>query len=243
MKRILAVILSVVMTALPMNADTIHPPKGFIGKLYTGTLALYVEEDGKSEFLCTAWPFEKISGGYNLISAGHCIQEMDQNVSFFVSEVIGGPLTPVIVRKVYEGDGIDVSEFELKTTKNYFVFPLGDENSLRIGDKVINPNFSLGLAKQLSVGIVSSGPLIKSEYCSSPCVGDFIIQTYAANGSSGSAVISEKTHKVVGILIFGFNDEIGYGIEPVSKIRKFLAGPNQPHPLPRQGEHDDPDEP
>jgi hypothetical protein len=230
MKRFLIAVLLFLLTGLSMGADSIRAPKGFAGKLYAGTLALYGTQGPITHFVCTAFPYEKIPGGYRVMSAGHCVQGIPPGIDFSVAEQIGGPALPVTMVKAYLGDGTDFSIFELKTTKQYPVFNLGTEKGMRIGDRVINPNFALGLGKQLSRGVVSSGTLTATRECDSNCAGGFMVQMYGAQGSSGSPVLSEKTHKVVGICVYGFEGTVGFTVEPISKFAAFLAGPNQPHP-------------
>jgi hypothetical protein len=157
-----------------------------------------------------------------------------EGVEFSVAEEIGGPTTPVKVMKAYMGDGLDFAEFELKTDRKYTPFVLGDEHDSRIGDQIVNPNFALGVGKQLSFGTVSSNTLIASAKCPPhECSGSFFVQTYGAGGSSGSAVVSLKTHQVIGLVDWSYGKgNIGFGIQPISTFYKFLAGPNQPHPIP-----------
>jgi len=230
MKRILITALLFLFASLSVSASSLQTPRGFAGKLWAGTLALYGTRHGQTHFLCTTEPFEQISGGYHLMSAGHCVQDTPADLQFSVSDEIGGTRTPVTMIKAYEGDGLDFSEFELKTDRRYPVMDLGDESDLAVGDSVINPNFSSGLAKQLSVGFVSSNILIETTNCSlDDCAGRFIVQLTAAPGASGSAIVSARTHKIVGLLVFEFEDGVGFGVEPISRFKKFLAGPNQPH--------------
>lgn len=232
MKRSLIVALLCLFAGLFTCAESIKAPRGFVGEMYNSTLALYGVKDGTTRFLCTTEPFEKISGGYNLISAGHCVQSVPADVQFFVAEEIGGPLTSVKVLKAYLGDGLDFSEFELKTNHKYSVFVLGDEHDSRVGDPIINPNFALGLGKQLSFGTISSDVLSASPSCPvDECAGSFLVQTYGGGGSSGSAVISAKTQQVIGLITWQANrGSIGFGVQPISTFYKFLADPNQPHP-------------
>jgi S1-C subfamily serine protease len=134
---------------------------------------------------------------------------------------------------------IDMAIFDLVTTKKYDVMVLGNDSDLQIGDKTINPNFAAGLSKQLSHGVISSDLLSMSEHCNEDCAGYFLVQSYGAGGASGSAIISEKTHEVIGLAIWQApGDNIGLGIEPISKFAAFLAGPNQPHPDDDDGEVD-----
>jgi hypothetical protein len=232
MKKLLAFIFTIVL-AVATLASSINPPTGWMGQMWGSTLALYGTKGSTTHFLCTAEPIEKIDGGYRLLTAGHCVQETPAGLQFSVAEEIGGVRTPITLVKARLEAPIDFAIFDLKTTKTYTVFPLGDESELQVGDNTINPNFALGIGKQLSPGVVSALPLVPSEGCTPTegCVGDFMVQEYAGPGTSGSAVLSVKTHKVVGLLVWEFGQgNVGLGVEPISQFAAFMAGPNQPHP-------------
>ena len=236
MKRALALVLAFALTLLTFGAraNTLRPPSGFDGKMWDSTLALYGTMGDTTRFLCTAEVIEKVKdGSYILLSAGHCVQTIPAGIQFSVSDDVGGPRTDVTMLKAYMKADIDMAIFALKTTKNYTVMELGDSTDLQVGEEVVNPNFALGLGKQLSHGAISSDVLQPSGACDEDCSGYFLIQAYGAGGSSGSAVISERTHKLIGIVIWRApNDNIGLGVEPISKFAAFMAGPNQPHPEP-----------
>ena len=230
MKRLLALLLALALL-FPISVGSIQSPTGFAGKLWASTFALYGTRGPVTHFICTTEPIEKIAGGYRLLSAGHCVQSTPADLQFSVAEEIGGARTPVKMVKAYLGEDVDFALFELKTDKVYPVFELGTEKDLKVGDAIINPNFSQGLGKQLSMGVVASMPITKSEDCEDAgCVGKFIIHESAGPGASGSAVLSVKTHKVVGVLVWEFEGKVGFGVEPISVFVKFMAGPNQPHP-------------
>jgi len=234
MKKLIAFALLVLtlIFAVPSNADSIRAPKGYAGKLWDETLALYGTSDDVTHFVCTATPIQKIDGGYVLLTAGHCVQTVSKDVQFSVAEEVGGARQPVALIKAYFGEDIDFAIFNLKTTKNYPVATLGPNDKLTVGDKIFSPNFALGLGKQLSIGTISTRNMSQSEQCSEvDCVGAFIVQEYAGGGASGAAVISAKTHHVIGLLQAEFeNGNVGFQIEPISRFAKFMAGPNQPHP-------------
>jgi hypothetical protein len=232
MKRFVVSLMLFILMGLSVSADSLRAPRGWTGSMYKSTLALYGTKGGVTRFLCTAEPFEKIAGGYRLISAGHCVQLVPMDVQFSVAESIGGPLTPVKVLKAYLGDGYDFSEFELKTDRKYSLFILGDEHDSRVGDSVVNPNFAVGFGKQLSLGAVSSDILLVSSSCPiDECAGSFLVQTYGAGGSSGSAVLSVKTRQVIGLITWSYGrGNVGFGVQPISTFYKFLVGPSQPHP-------------
>jgi hypothetical protein len=232
MKRFLIAALLFLLTGLSVSANAMKAPQGFPGKLWTSTLALYGTHNLKTQFLCTAEPIEKIAGGYRLLSAGHCVQDTPADMKFSVAEEIGGTLYPVQMVKAYDGDGLDFSIFDLQTTKSYTLFELGDERDSRVGDGTVNPHFALGLTKQLSFGVISSMMILKSEDCDDDgCVGKFLVQESAGMGGSGSAVLSSKSHKVIGLLVYEFRQgNVGFAVEPISLFAKFMAGPAQPHP-------------
>jgi S1-C subfamily serine protease len=117
------------------------------------------------------------------------------------------------------------------TDKVYPVIPLGDESTLRVNDTVINVNFADGLGKQISLGRVSTQELVPTRDCPINCTDGFLVQGYGAAGSSGSVVISKKTHKIVGIVVWGFDVNVGMGVEPISRFQTFLQEPTQAHPV------------
>lgn len=235
MKKIFAFVLSLIL-ALSVLAGPIAPPKGFEGKVWNSTLALYATLQTPNRtvthFDCTAEPIEKIPGGYLLMSAGHCVQEIPDHMQFSVAEEISGPRTNVKLVKAYEGDGIDFAVFTLKTTKTYPIFAMDFHSDVRIGDKIVIGNFTEGVAKQLSRGVVASQIIPKSEDCKSAetCADHFMVQAYGGPGASGSAVISVRTHKIIGLAVYGFDGTLGFGVEPISRFNTFTLGPNQPHP-------------
>jgi S1-C subfamily serine protease len=151
-------------------------------------------------------------------------------VRYAVADDIDGKLTPVILEKArWDTSGLDFAQFTLVTTEKYSLVKLGDEHDAHIGDATIAVHFSSGIAKQVSHGQISSdvaaAPSCDSEYVG--CDLGFILQEYAAPGGSGSCVISEDTHEVIGILVFEFQSRIGFVVEPISRFKEFLALPNQ----------------
>jgi trypsin-like peptidase len=232
MKKFLIALFLSLLLALPVSAPAATPknPTGFEGKAYDATMALYATMGTDTSFICTIWNYKQVSGGYDLISAGHCVGDINAD-SYSVSDTIDGPRTPVkLVKWVDNADeGLDFSLWELLTTKKYPVLDLGSATDVHIGDEVINPNCALGLTKFLSLGRIS-GPLVPDVNA----VPVYPVEVDGAGGSSGSAVISAKTHKVIGILIYGPPSEteiqarlgvsahIGVGVEPIDNFEKFL---------------------
>jgi hypothetical protein len=232
MKRFLIALFLSVLLALPVSTPAATPqnPTGFAGKAYDATMALYGTKGTDTEFICTAWAFKQVPDGYDLISAGHCVGEVNAD-SYSVSDTIDGPRTPVTLIKWAENadEGLDLSLWELKTTKKYPTLDLGSANDAHIGDVIINPNCAMGITKFLSLGRIS-GPLVPA----TDSVPVYPVEVDGAGGSSGSPIISAKTHKVIGILIYGPPSEteieaeigvpaqIGVGIEPIDNFQKFM---------------------
>lgn len=239
MKKFLPTLLIMAILSIPVSSS-IGEPRGFLGAAFNNTIALYATVDGKNQFDCSAAIYEsvpnKLHHEYHIISAGHCVQEIPV-ATFSVADNIGGKQYPVTLMHVRDDDTVDFSQFDLVTDKTYPVISFGDESTLRVGDSVINPNFGQGVGKQLSLGQISTQDLTSTDYCK-PCVGEFFAQLDDAAGSSGSVIISKKTHKIVGMVEAEiYNDEgqlvnIGMVIEPISRFQIFLQQPTQSHPVP-----------
>jgi hypothetical protein len=224
MKTLFTLILTLVFATTAL-AGPIKPPRGYDGQLYKGTFELYATLGQITHADCTATPFERIPGGYLLITAGHCVKLAPAGVMFSVAEDINGVLRPVtLLRAVYEGN-IDFSEFEFKTDKKYPIVTLGDEYGSRVGDHVVNPNIAMALGKQISHGVISSEQLQRSTPCPMGCFDNFLVQMYDGRGASGSVVISEKTREVIGIVVYEFGSPVGFSVEPISRFYRFLQTP------------------
>src|SRR5579864_9364484 len=94
MKRFFALLLALALL-FPVSVGSIQSPKGFVGKLWNSTFALYGTKGSVTHFICTAEPIEKTADGYRLLSAGHCVQSTPADLEFSVAEEIGGVRTPV----------------------------------------------------------------------------------------------------------------------------------------------------
>ena len=211
-------------------ANTIKPPRGFHGTLYKSTLVLYGQLEEKKAPICTATVFEQTSDGYLLLSAGHCVMSVPLEVTYSVADDLGQPLTPVKIVKAVRDEGttnIDFAVFELKTKKHYTVIPISKNPKERIGDKIVDVNFSEAWAKQVSEGKISSVPMGVVPECDI-CENNFMVQLYASSGASGSAIVSEKTHEIIGLLVGGEPDaNIGAIVEPISRLKEFQTAQDE----------------
>jgi Trypsin-like peptidase domain len=225
----LATVLLALIFLLPLAAkgSVIQPPKGFDGDVFKATMLLEgIYKDHVKDF-CTVTAYETIPGGYHLIGAGHCVGK-STGYTYAVADDVNEEFSPVTVVKSAFDKKFDFSVFELKTDKVYPVIPLGTLDGVSIGDDVIDVNFALASAKQLSVGKVSSANLT-SEGVVVP--GYFMAQIFGSEGSSGSALISSTTHKIVGIVTMQFGDDneaqitVGVGVESIDNFQMFLRAP------------------
>ena len=224
-KKILSLALAVAMLLAPLcTLAEIKGLTGFDKKVYDGAMALYASSESyriKDRFICSAQVVEKIEGGYKLLSAGHCTPanaDLPSDMTFSVASDLGKPLTPVKLMAAKLNDSEDWSVFYLATDKKLSVVSLGDENNAKINDKTIDVNFSLSLAKEVSMGLVSS--TVQNQ---GPMAGFFQVTQFDSHGASGSSVVDERTKKVIGIVIAGVDGTTTpTWIEPISVIEKAV---------------------
>lgn len=208
---------------------------GFDQTAMDATVAVYSQHfDSKhvlqAQFVCSAFVVgEDLDGkGVTILSAGHCVDDQPSDWTFAVADTLGAPqhaVTVVSARYVHETSDDDTVLFHLATTKKYPVLVLGDESESAIGDETLNPNFTFGLAKQLSRGRIASAA-IDDPVAFPNVVGGFILDEFAGLGASGSPVISVTSHKVIGIIIAEV-DHNGMIAEPTSAVRKSITRRNE----------------
>lgn len=229
-KLLLAAALLLALFVAP-SAQAIKIPSGFHKKVYNATMALSAtsKEGGvtKPKFLCTVTAFEKVKGGYLLVGAGHCTSingELPSDLVYYVSDDLDKPTHPVyLLRSVLDDtQAEDLAIYYYPTRAKYPVIALGNEGDLHVGDKTVDVNFSLKIAKMVSPGVVASVIIQSGEV-----KGFFVVDEFASHGASGSSVVDEKTHMIVGLLIAGWDGAtVGNAIEPISTIKKELATMN-----------------
>jgi hypothetical protein len=225
MRKILSLTLAAALSLAPLCSAKIKPLRGFDQKVYQGSLALYASSESlkiKDRFICSTQVVEKIEGGYKLLSAGHCTPanlQLPSDMTFSVSPDLGQPLMPVNLIAATLNENEDWSVFYFQTDKKMSVIEMGDENDARINDKTIDVNFSLALAKEVSMGRVSSTVQDQGDM-----KGFFQVTQFDSHGASGSSVVDERTHKIIGIVIAGVDGAtVPTFVEPISKIKKAMS--------------------
>ena len=227
MKRLLACLLLLVSPVLAQEK-----PKGFHRKVFDATLALYAHDAEGGGYDCTLTAFRKVAGGYFLITAGHCTTanpQIPKDAIFSVASEIDGTLEPLVLVHAELNVPLDYAVFFYKTTRRIPVIPFGDQRKERIGNKTVNVNFSLGITKEVSMGVIQSQLIATKEVSLGPLhsmkvQGLFLDSEFASHGASGSAIVSEKTHKIIGLLVSGMDGlTMPPFIEPITLIEADLA--------------------
>lgn len=230
-KGLLSVVLCLMLVLMPMfSTADIGGLHGFDQKVYDSTFALYGTSGIHTQFLCTVTAFKQVKDGYLLIGAGHCTTEngdLPQDLTYSVARDMGGQRANVKLLAAKLGDsGLpDYAIYFLATKNKYTPIELGDENTASIDDKTIDVNFSLGVVKMVSRGVIVSKIVTHSaDVHGDEENGYYLVQEFDSHGASGSAVVSEKTHKIIGLVIAGWDGSTMPSlVEPITIIEKEIA--------------------
>jgi len=209
------------------NQESVKEPgEEGIAKVYAASFALYGQQKGDIRFLCTATIYAKIPGGYLLLSAGHCIEGNPEDIVYSVAENFGQPRQSVKVIKWLrdKSTNIDFAVLELKTDKEYPVLSLDIPMTAGVGDEIIAVDFGNGLGKQYSRGTITSRIIkhMETETDCDICMDNFYYGMIGGMGpgSSGAALVSLKTGKIVGLAV-GYADS-AWVAEPISRFSVFV---------------------
>lgn len=218
MRKLLSVLLLLSAIVLPVSATTAKPKidpvdtVNYHELLQKATLALYQRwptGDAKqpfiSQFICTATVVGGNPGEYMLLTAGHCISDnLRPGTQYFISETISDDpvLQSVRVLKHASTKRYDYALLSLHSPRAYPSIDVDIEDVPAIETKVFNVNFGLGLTKQFTSGIVGSKVMTREEssHSCSNCAGRYMAEFGIAPGASGSAIVDESTHKIVGLV-------------------------------------------
>jgi hypothetical protein len=237
MTRFAALVLAFLLFfTTSLSGKNIGEPKGFDNKVFHASMAMYASSElagiTSPRFICTVTAYKKVDKGYLIIGAGHCTSANDQlppDMKYYASENLVSPVTSMggmAVQQVVSmqlikaelTDNYDYAIYFLPTDKKLPVIPLGDERDLKVGDKTVNVNFSLSAAK-----ITSPGVIVSQEGSPNLPPGAFLVQEFDSHGASGSAIVSEKTHKIIGIVVAGWDGStMPTIVEPISLIEAQL---------------------
>jgi hypothetical protein len=153
----------------------------------------------KSEFKCTATVIAGMDNEYAGLTAGHCIK-WDQKDEYYISDDVSEHpvLRKIEIAKFDNSDRYDYAIFRFKSLRNYPAIQVQEDGPIpSIGTKVLNVNFSFGITKQIVEGPIVSGII---ENTNEPAQRRrFLVQLSVGPGASGSALVDETTHKIVGL--------------------------------------------
>jgi hypothetical protein len=249
-KFILSLMLAVCMTFAPVAmyastaANSPKAPSGFVQKAENSVFALYASSASmgvSNAFICTVTAVKKVNGGYILLGAGHCTSanpDLPSDLTYAVSpQMASSPkdLSPIFLIKSEMNEPLDYAIYYYPTNKNIPVMKMGDERKAKVGDKTIDINFSLGIVKEFSPGIVVSMTIPAGPNYIDGTQGFFEVQEFDSHGASGSSVIDMHGKKIIGLVIAGVDGAtIPSFIEPISTVEKAIQGYKVPVITPAQ---------
>jgi len=166
----------------------------------------------ESHFTCTATVVRTDGdGGYIGLTAGHCFSydKMEEGYKYYISDGVNlhPTLREIRINKFESNDQYDYGIFQFKSGKEYPVIQVaGVGRSVMtdvipaLGVKVLNVNFSYGIVKQVVEGTVVSHQISETESSEDGRLRRrYLVQIPIGPGASGSAVVDESTHEIVGL--------------------------------------------
>ena len=212
MKVVASLVLALGL-AIPAFAQSVikKAPPSFQDVLSKATLAVYEGHvvctpdscDLKSSFICTA----TVVGGdslfeYTGLTAGHCFEDQqDPGLHYYVSETVNQKpvLRKIEIVKSDNSSRYDYGLFTFSSSRDYPAIPVDVSSIPQIGTKILNANFSLGVTKEIVEGVVVSGIVGESAH-ETDLRRRYFAQIVFGPGASGSPIVDEQTHKIIGIV-------------------------------------------
>jgi|SRR5208337_2231751 len=229
--KVLAVLTLLAMSLTSTFAQKAPTHPEFVQKVYDSVVLLYgQDEEGGMVMRCTATAFEKVPGGYRFASAAHCVEgktDKEQKAGkYYVTTDSAGDkvfLNAVLIEAGDKSIGDDFSVFEVKTDKTFAVVPMGTSATLGVGDRIINVASPFGLGKQYFEGYVSAVKLDRPPLDAGGVEWSdvMLVEVGSAGGSSGSAIVSEDQHAIIGFLVGGTQSTIGAICVPADRFNAF----------------------
>lgn len=219
MKRLTAVLFLLFAFLFTFGSSTsaqlapVVPKPNFHETLSKATFALYGRyptgnslKPFVSRFHCTATVIDRPSQfTYILLTAGHCIEpEPRPGMAYFVAETVSDDpvLQSVRVLKFADTKRYDYAILMLNSPRDYPVIDVDFGALPPVETQVVNVNFGLAMTKQLVKGFVGSGIISREEQAGGirGSAGRFMVEFGIAPGASGSAIVDENSHKIIGIV-------------------------------------------
>jgi S1-C subfamily serine protease len=187
--------------------------------LPASVMLLYSQaNDGSMDFRCTATAFESPNpnikpraGRRFFLSASHCVTERTEHGTrpskgpFFLSDDVAGEKRFVEAELIFAGseaDGYDLLILEAKSSAP--ALHLADERSYSAGTQVLNVASPAGLGKTLLSGTIAilsvDRPLIVRQE-NINWRGSLVLNLAVIGGSSGSAVVTQDSGRIIGVIV------------------------------------------
>ncbi len=203
-------------------------------KLNDSVVLLYKQTgNGSMRFVCSGTVFENVGAESRILTAAHCLMRegSDGKPAYDRSPVyvtLDDPDEKVYVKTTEEGygttqSGNDVAILRAKLPRKVPAIQMGDESTEHPGSPVLYVGSPYGLGKLLVLGTICAvkvdRPII-DEARSMNLSGDMCLQVASAGGASGSAVVSQSTGKIIGVLVAG--DGVFVFAVPISRVTEIL---------------------
>jgi hypothetical protein len=141
--------------------------------------------------------------GYIGLTAGHCFNWGDKD-DYYVGDDVGekSVLHKIQLIKFENDERYDFAVFSFRSGSQYPIISVDAESQGPVvGTDVLNVNYSFGLVQQILRGKVVS------KMITDPAIGAlkntrgrYLVSIGLGPGASGSAIVDENTHKIVGIV-------------------------------------------
>lgn len=166
-------------------------PAGLPATMVKATQGLYVSMDNGPRFICTITMIQKTPTGYLGLTAKHCTG----NEGPYYIQFDANSDTP-FHKAVHVASGRnDVALFEISTTVDVPIIPIGVEDFNQIGDEVYNVGMPHNIGHLFFKGSIVE---LRGEHKGNDDL--MLFELPAAGGSSGSAIVDPKQGAIIAVL-------------------------------------------
>lgn len=157
-------------------------------------------------FTCTATVVGRLDGNtYAGLTAGHCFN-WDNKDEYYVADKIGEK--PVLHRisliKFENDERYDYGVFKFQSSEEYQTIEVDTDStkSPSVGTEITNVNYAFGLVEETIEGKVVSDRITDPARAGMrELKGRYLVGIGIGPGASGSAVVDNATHKIVGLVV------------------------------------------
>lgn len=194
--------------------------------VFPATVLLFSQQDnGSLKFNCTATAVSHDGNTYIFATAAHC--SPNSNSTYVSLDESGTDKTFSRVDNLMCNKRDDVCLISVVTHKKFQTVEL-DSNDPQIGDAIFTVCSPAGLGKQILRGYVALDKIDRSisSTTGQSWRGNALLQLPGVmGGASGAGAICEDSHKLCGIVVGVYTEQMG-GLQvvvPVSKLKSLIA--------------------